>query len=172
MRINPNLRLKKKCSQLISFSLAPTRSHQSQTSPRRYLSVLTSTTQPPKSSKSSETKKKRKRLITSLSFPLQTQKRRSRRSLQSQNPFHYLSFRSHPQAKTGPKQAKGSSSTTPSKNPNTTPLCSPKTSSTTNPSKRSPQTIPQSSSSTTPRSAARPSTAPNPSTTSTSSTPT
>lgn len=165
MKISPNPKQKKKFSQLISFSLAPTKSHQSRTSPRRYLSVLTSTTQPPKSSKSSETKKMRRRLITSLSFPSQTQKRRSRRNLQSQNHFLCLPFRSHPQAKTGPNQAKGSSSTIPSKNPNITPLCSPKTSSTTNPSKGSHQTIPQSSSSTTPKSAARPSTAPNPSTT-------
>lgn len=156
------MKQKKKFSQLISFSLALTRSHWSQTSQRRYLSVLTSTTQPQKPSKSSETKKTKRRPITFLSFLSQTLKRRS---LLSPNPFLCLYFRSPPQVKTGPNQAIDSSSTTLSRNLNKTTLCSTKTSSKTNPSKESHQTIPQSSSSTTPKSAARLSTDLNPSTT-------
>lgn len=162
MKISLSLKQKKKFSQLISFSLALTRSHRSQTSPRRYLSVLTSTTQPPKLSKSSETKKTRRRPITFSSFLLQTLKRRS---LQSPSPFLCLSFRNLPQVKTGPNQAIDSSSMTLSKNPNKTILCSTKTSSTTTPFKGFHPTIPQSSSSTTPKSAARLSTDPNPLTT-------
>ena len=117
MKISRNQKQKKKSSLLISFSLAPTRNPQSQTSPRRSQSVLTSTTQPPKSSKSSEIKRRRRRLITFLSFPLQTQKRRS---LQSPSLFLCRTSSSPPPAKTVPNLATDSSSTTPTKNPNVT----------------------------------------------------
>lgn len=170
MKTNQNHRPKIKYSPVISFSLAPIKSHRSPISPRKSHSARTNTIPPQKSSRSLETSKKmRRRTIISLSFPSLTHRKKS---LPSLKPFLCLPFSSHLQGKTVLSPVTGSSSTTPTSNPNETILSS-KTISKTNPSKGSNQVTLRSSSTTTPKSAAPLSTGSNSLTSSsTSSTPT